>query len=463
MSMKYLSIDVPSHRLALAALLSVQVFIATPVLAANSNDKTKCPGSSGYSSAGTGSVPVSVPASSSGGSSGGSTGGIGGGIGSSSSSNSALEAVFENSLGCFDCTQPYSWGTNSINSGSNSWYYPDPMFPNNSNYNDAEGRCQYSSDPEIDHIGAALGFWTNDYIVDVVRKKGCAVALDGASVDVDTNGSSSGSSGGSTGSTTAGSTTASGAVGELFDVVKKFGVHNSHEDANDSTEQESFYNVHLYQNFFFTEVIGQIVDSSSGSNCGQTINYATFFSEIDSGWNNDVDNDVFTPEALLFADSLAGQMACGADCLMADLTTSFDILAWCSGCQGSMFPTSGRVPNHLGGVQASVLLTQRVLYLNARLGIYKPTHAHSGGSMSDTWHGYCQPQEYPEIMLHKSNYRYQLVYPIKQDSGVSIGGCCAPFGRSTTFMEFFKEIPYKAEDWVQTIWEKRHCIYGETI
>lgn len=443
MSMNCRSTDSPGSQSRDLVRLFVMAVLVVVGGSAWAVDDTKCPGSSDYTSASSSSVPTV------GGSGGGGAGGAGGGLGggSGSSSNNAFQTIMENTLDCTECMEPFSMGASSMSS-SNGWYYPDSM-----NYDDMEGTCEYSEYPPIIHSGMAIGFFEASHLVDIVRKKGCAIALDGSSINVDSGG----------GSSSSGSGTATGAVGELFSTLKKFGVHNSHEDAHDSTEEESFYNVHIYENFMGAEIAGSIFDSSSGESCGQEPQYTTFFSEIDDGWNNDIDNSVFTPEALLFADNITAQMACAADCLFADIQVPIDLLEWCAGCQGSMFPNSGRVPNHIGGVQAAVLLTQRVMFINARTGLYKPMHAHYGGSMMDTWHGYCQPQWSMEPVLHKSNYRYQVLYPIAQSDGVSIGGCCAPFGRTTTLFEFFKEIPYKAEDWVVGISEKRHCIYGTTF
>ena len=42
---------------------------------------------------------------------------------------------------------------------------------------------------------------------------------------------------------------------------------------------------------------------------------------------------------------------------------------WCAGCQGGMYPLTGNVAAHVGGVQASLLAAQRLVYRLHRAGV----------------------------------------------------------------------------------------------
>ena len=46
-----------------------------------------------------------------------------------------------------------------------------------------------------------------------------------------------------------------------------------------------------------------------------------------------------------------------------------DALFWCAGCQGGMYPLTGNVAAHVGGVQASLLAAERLVYRLHRLGL----------------------------------------------------------------------------------------------
>ena len=93
-----------------------------------------------------------------------------------------------------------------------------------------------------------------------------------------------------------------------------------------------------------------------------------WMSELDPAWLDDELSFLLNPEAALFAN-LPAQAACAADCAAASTGLSVDSLFWCAGCQGGMYPATGNVQAHVGGVQASLLAAQRFLYLLHRRGI----------------------------------------------------------------------------------------------
>ena len=95
-------------------------------------------------------------------------------------------------------------------------------------------------------------------------------------------------------------------------------------------------------------------------------------SELDVMWNDDELGFIINPEAVLFG-SLPAQAACAADSSTALLGSAIDKLFWCAGAQGSMYPLTGHVQEHVGGVQASVLLSERMNFKLHRQGLLEDT------------------------------------------------------------------------------------------
>jgi len=361
-----------------------------------------------------------------------------GSSGGSGSGDSAMEKIINGM--CWNCILPVSIGPIEFGSG---WEYPDSNNPGTQYW----CSCGWG---EFAYYGTEFGWWEPGYLVDVVRQKGCAYGLNGEKLDVDSSGGSSGSGSGSGGSSGGSGSSAASSIGDLFTELKKFGVHAPNEGPAESQMKEGFYNTHIYQNY----VMSWFQDEMDDECVIQDSEFTTYFSELDDGWNNDYDAALWAPDSLIYGNIIA-QMACAGDCAVANVSTASDSMTWCAGCQGSVFPLSGRVPNQVGGVQASVLLLERMLYKVARMGQFKATHAHFGAY--SIIHGYCQQSN--EFMLHKQHYKYQIYAPRDSNSSPKIGGCCYPYGRSTTFVEMMREYP-SGEDWLHGLWQKRHCCLG---
>jgi len=200
--------------------------------------------------------------------------------------------------------------------------------------------------------------------------------------------------------------------------------------------RHSFYNVHYYH-FPVMGFLGML----PGFSCieqGSDINIS-YMSELDPYWLDDAWSSVFNPEAYLFANPLA-QTACIPDCTASSMDSPTDKLFWCAGCLGSLYPHMGHVSHHIGGIQASSLLVQRLL-----------SKMHS---LAMVWgaeeNNYCHKKFYPRIK--KSLYKTQLTYPI-----AAAQGPCNPLGKSDLLWGAGKSYPYEGEDFVYLIWTKKHC------
>jgi conjugal transfer pilus assembly protein TraU len=162
-----------------------------------------------------------------------------------------------------------------------------------------------------------------------------------------------------------------------------------------------------------------------------------YMTELDPMWGDDALTFILNPEALLFSNPIA-QAACSADCIKSSLSTPFDELFWCAGCQGSMYPLDGHIQGHVGSIQSALLATERFIYKMHREGL-------AFGTIGSE--ALCQ--KYPMPVMKKSQYRSQLVVPVPSD--------CYQFGKTTTLYESGKEIPITGEDFGFLIWRKRNC------
>lgn len=206
-------------------------------------------------------------------------------------------------------------------------------------------------------------------------------------------------------------------------------------DDEGDAQKRSFYNVHwyLYPILYVLEVLTDFACLESGS-----IDVA-YMTELDPFWADDEKSAILNPEAILFGNPIA-QAACSADCLASSAHLPLDPLFWCAGCQGSIYPFGGTVPDHNSGVQASLLVTSRLM---AKLHRELLLHGYYGKP------GLCG--KYPMPIIRKSQYRTQMTYPIPQTSQ------CQPLGATEVFWQGGREYPYKGEDFGYLIWRKRDC------
>ncbi len=252
--------------------------------------------------------------------------------------------------------------------------------------------------------GIPVGFWEPARLVDVTRVPFCMVSMGGLK------------------------------MGNSF---VNYGVHG----ANGGRQtQNSFYQVHwyVYPVIYWLELI---VDFLCLEQQGFDVAYIT---ELDPLWNADELSFILNPEAVLFGNRIA-QAACAADCTTATAGFPLNSLFWCGGCQGSLYPFTGNNAAHNGGVQASLLMVQRMM---AKLHRELLLWGTSGTSNAEI----CQ--KYPLPVIKKSQYKTQMTYPRPTTRGPM---ACNPLGRTEVFWGAGREFPYKGEDFGYLIWRKRNC------
>lgn len=290
---------------------------------------------------------------------------------------------------CWSCIFPLSIGSVSVYSGD----LPDTPNP-------ASPVCACGT--PVPRVGINVGFWEPARLVDVTRQPFCFVNLGGMEMKP----------------------------------LTKAGYATS--SATSGSNESSAYHVHwyVYPVIYWLNILIDAI-------CLEQADFdIAYLSELDPLWGDDELSFILNPEAALFANPIA-QTACAADCVAASTKLPLDPLFWCAGCQGSMYPLNGHVQSHIGGVQASTLLTQRFTYKMHRQGLLWGT---SGSS------ALCG--KYPMPIMKKSQYRSQMTYPVAGTSGKA---CCNPFGRTTQTWEAGKEFPVKGEDFGYLLWRKRNC------
>lgn len=244
--------------------------------------------------------------------------------------------------------------------------------------------------------GLAVGFWEPVRLIDVTRTPFCMVNLGGISLS-----------------------------------------KNLRHHGDVSQQNQSFYHVHyyIYPLIYWLELL---VNFACLESSGFDLAYIT---ELDPLWGNDELALIINPEVAIFSNPIA-QLACTADCAASTIGLGLDHLFWCAGCQGSMYPFTGNA-EHIGGVQASMLLAQRMLAKLHRQGLL-------WGSMGTE--ALCA--RYPMPLMRKSQYRLQMTYPVPA-TNKALG--CHPAGRSETLLAAGREFPFKGEDFGYLVWRKRTC------
>ena len=239
--------------------------------------------------------------------------------------------------------------------------------------NDGELLCTCGS--PVPRIGIPISFWEPVRLIDVTRNKFCLVNMGGINI------------GGSS--------------------VKGHGTVNK---GGAGGRKRSFYQVHyyIYPVIYWLELLTDFV-------CLERTKFdVAYITEFDPMWNDDETAFVLNPEAAIFANPIA-QAACTADSIAATTGFPIDSMFWCAGCQGSMYPFVGTIGDHIGGVQASLLLTSRMLAKLHREGLAQGT---SGKAAM------CKP--YTAFTIIKSQYKEQMTYP----SATTGRNGCRPLGRT---------------------------------
>lgn len=294
---------------------------------------------------------------------------------------------------CWSCTFPMKIGGVTLRS--------DGQEDNNTTNRMA---CSCSSGINIT-IGANVSFWEPTRIAEFVRDPYCFPMLGGTKLDV-------------------------GVAAPSHSVTAE-----EHQDP-----PGSFYQAHWYANpiLFYLETI---LDNAC---LEQNVFDMTYMTELDPLWADTDATFILNPDAVLFTGFQA-KVAAAYDCVQASAGMPVDEIFWAAGCQGHMYPLNGFVGAHISGIQASALLMQRLTNKLHREGLMW------GASGPEGRCGY-----YIEPIMKKSNYKYQMIWPVRQTSKIE-GRCCQPYGRTTQLWQPGRQFPFGGEDFAYQIFRKRDC------
>ena len=298
---------------------------------------------------------------------------------------------------CWRCVFPISIGKMTVNMKGRE-DTENPEFP----------ICLCPRGPIPVFPGLAIGFWEPVRLVDVTRKPYCMIGLGGISFG------------------------GNASVGH--------GYHSRLSDAKRGSNK-SFYQVHWYI-YPLVSWLQLLADFMCMEDMDVDVAYMT---ELDPLWNDDELSLVLNAEASLFGGKIA-QLACAADCVAASANLPLNILFWCAGCQGSMYPFTGTVMGHTGGVQASMLIAQRMM---AKL--------HRQLLLPGTSGKQALCKKYIAPIIIKDQYKLQMVYPRPTATDGPGYKCCMPLGRTDVFFGSTREYPEVGEDYSYLVWRKRNC------
>jgi len=256
------------------------------------------------------------------------------------------------------------------------------------------------------NFGVKFSFWEPVRHVDVVRKPFCLSAMGGVELN------------------------------------PGFNAPHGAQTKKDHSGTSSFYQAHWYIDPVMV-LIGAVLDSPC---LEQNVFDLVYMTEFDPLWNDDELTAILNPDSFLFGN-LVSKLACGVDCVASTIGFGRNELFWCAGCQGPMYPLNGNVAAHIGGVQASSLIVSRLIAKMHREGLMWAASGDAGLC------GY-----YPQMLMDKTNYKYQMHFPVAQNK--IDGKCCQPLGRSTILWGAGKEIPGAGEDFAYMIFRKRSCCQG---
>jgi len=229
--------------------------------------------------------------------------------------------------------------------------------------------------------------------------------------------------------------------------------------SNSDAGRSSFYNVHYYAFPVF-----RLAFIIPGFTCMRNADISTpvFLTEWSPFWNDMGSNWHWIVDPLRFIYATPRlQELCKRDCEAAIRRKPSDSYPWCAGCLGSLYPFTGHVGYHIGGIQASSLLLCRMVGLFHTAGaiLDKLNLNVFGIGMGFENDNFCSKTA--SSRLKKTIYKTQLLSPVPDDGSVKNGMkiYCRPLGDSGRDWGGEHTYPIDGEDFTYILWTKMHCCY----
>jgi hypothetical protein len=196
-----------------------------------------------------------------------------------------------------------------------------------------------------------------------------------------------------------------------------------------------------------------------------------WFSELDVSWRHQELAKLFSPgkgKELKSKANVESMKNCEKDCEASNKREPVlenNDYWWCAGCLGPLYPLTGHVGNHIGGIQSSSLIMHRAL---AKIHFLRTFFEWPTGYDPNE---YCHQRVFN--YLPKTFYKTQLVYPTPDKKTTKIGnykkGYCHPFGQSVQGWATAKkkseaqQRPDGGEDFTYLVWTKVQCCITPTF
>lgn len=181
--------------------------------------------------------------------------------------------------------------------------------------------------------GIGVTYWAPEYLAEIERKPGCFSSLGGKKM---LNGY------------------------EMLGGEKAGGEHAGSSSSQASRMQIHWYTYPIYGMIkAFTSVLCKNVN---------TVVDLAYVTEIDPVWQNDTWSAILGPEASLFSNPIA-QTACSLDAAAAAVYFPLEVLFWCAGSAGSVYPLSGTAGHHQSDQSSNMLVLAKFIARHHRVGI----------------------------------------------------------------------------------------------
>jgi len=261
--------------------------------------------------------------------------------------------------------------------------------------------------PEFVRVGLTIGYWEPFALTDITRIPYCMVNM-GTQMSMGVN---------------------------------QQAIGGKTSENSGAMQDGSFYWVHWYKYpvIYWLQII-------EGLMCQQVGGFdLAWISELDPTYNDDMLSFILNPEAILFGNPVT-QLACVADAIKTstNFALPIDVLFWCAGSQGSMYPLDGYVQHTYSNVSNAILVDEKMNFKLHREGVILESRGE--------YPAICY--EWPEPILPKSRYRYQFTNVVPESY------ICHPYGTTSVLSEAGKDNPVTGVNFGILNWRKRNCVFG---
>lgn len=260
--------------------------------------------------------------------------------------------------------------------------------------------CSCADNNGVVMPGMVAGWWEPAKLVELVRAPFCSMALGGERIQ---------------------------------DTYRGFG----YNQPNDRGGNSSFYQMHYYS-FPVMAMLDMFVDADCNSDGFMDMDLA-YMSEYDPTWINDELALIVNFETMIYANPVA-IAACIADAGAASVHKPLNILHWCAGTWGKLYPLTGNSNTSSSTPEATSLAAARTLALMHRRGLNKKTSG--SGAL-------CRAQLFPS--LPKQQYKIGMFHPLPETKTNHW------IGQSPFTWGEWRNIPAVGEDHLYTIYRWTDC------